>query len=488
MKTNPKPTKRTWKTWLRWPLTPNKPLARYLEGWPELTFMDVAGLEQAKSDLQDVVDELGHPEKFRGTGTRPPRALILAGPPGTGKARLAHAVAGQAGVPFIRIGMAEFAERFSSRGAAWVRRFFEEAGRISPAVLFVDHLERLDSEWEAGGADGAGKAALRCLLAVASGTEAGDGPVVLAATRRPDWLPIELLQRGAFERCISVGLPPRQAREDILIIHTRGLRLAPDVKLGLLARTTTGLSGSDLAGLCNEAALNAARAGHEALHMSDFEIALDKLLVGTESAVLLNDHERQVAAYHAAGHALVAWLTPAADPPGRVTILPDVQETGLASQFTENDHRFYSQDYLAACLSVLLAGRAAEQVALGETSTLAEDDLQAASRLVRAMIGRWGMGELGLISLSTAGQKEALVTGNDCPPFHSQATLAQIDTQLRKILDGSFETTRALISADRSQLDRLMQALSDDETIGEETIAQVLGPRRYAAGSVSSKS
>jgi cell division protease FtsH len=301
--------------------------------------------------------------------------------------------------------------------------------------------------------------------------------IILAATNRPDVLDPALLRPGRFDRQVVVGLADRQGREGILRIHTQNLRLAPDVDLALLARTTTGFSGADLANLCNEAALVAARHDHVQVTMADFEEAVDKVLLGEVRPLLLNDHDRRVVAYHEAGHALVAWLTPGADPVHKVTIIPRGRALGVTEQVPGDDHYNYSREYLSARLAVMLGGRTAEEIAVGDVTTGAENDLVEATRLARRMVTRWGMGSLGLVAFQADEQQPflgyELTQGRD----FSEATAAQVDQDVRRLLEGRHEAAYRLLTDARDQLDRLVQVLLREETVNQDELAHVLGPR-----------
>ncbi|HEX7973557.1 MAG TPA: ATP-dependent zinc metalloprotease FtsH, partial [Anaerolineales bacterium] len=307
---------------------------RYAEDHPEVTFEDVAGVDEAKGELKEVVDFLREPQKYHKLGARIPHGVLLVGPPGTGKTLLARAVAGEAGVPFFSISASEFVEMFVGVGASRVRDLFEQALATAPAIVFIDEMDAVGRRRGAGvgNINDEREQTLNQLLVEMDGFDEHHEVIVLAATNRPDVLDPALLRPGRFDRQVTVGLPDRQGREGILKIHTRQLTLAPDVNLALLARTTTGFSGADLANLCNEAALIAARKNHSVVKMEDFEEALDRVLLGAARTLLLNDHERKVVAYHEAGHALAAWLFPSADPVHKVTIIPRGRALGVTEQ------------------------------------------------------------------------------------------------------------------------------------------------------------
>lgn len=446
---------------------------------PDVTFEDVAGADEAKAELQEVVDFLRLPEKYHKVGARIPRGVLLVGPPGTGKTLLARAVAGEANVPFFTISASEFVEMFVGVGASRVRDLFKQAKDAAPGIVFIDELDAVGRRRGAGlgTVNDEREQTLNQLLVEMDGFDDRHELIVLAATNRPDVLDPALLRPGRFDRQITIGLPDRQGREGILRIHTRSLQLAPSVNLSLLARTTTGFSGADLENLCNEAALIAAREDHQQVAMEDFEEALDRVLLGASRSLLLDENERRVVAYHEAGHALVAWLTPGADPVHKVTIMPHGRALGVTEQLPEDDHYNYSRDYLTSRLFVTLAGRAAEEIALGEVTTGAENDLVEATRLARRMVTRWGMGSLGLMALSTDEEQPFLGYELAHPRDYSEETAARIDQDVERLLSQSYESDRQLLSEARDKLDYLVKALLQEETIDQNDLIRILGPR-----------
>jgi len=456
---------------------------RHVTDRPEVTFDDVAGADEAKADLQEVVDFLRRPQKYHDLGARIPRGVLLVGPPGTGKTLLARAVAGEAGVPFFSISASEFVEMFVGVGASRVRDLFAQAKAAAPAIVFIDELDAVGRRRGAGvgTVNDEREQTLNQLLVEMDGFDERQEVIVLAATNRSDVLDPALLRPGRFDRQVVVGLPDRQGREGILRIHTRHLHLAPDVDLGLLARTTTGFSGADLANLCNEAALIAARHNHSQVIMADFEEAVDKVLLGGVRPLLLDAHERRVVAYHEAGHALVAWLTPAADPVHKVTIIPHGQALGVTEQMPGEDHYNYSRAYLLARLAVMLGGRTAEEIALGDVTTGAENDLVEATRLARHMVTRWGMGSLGLVAFQAEAEQPFLGYELSQGRDYSEATAARVDQDVQELLEERHEAVRRLLTAQRDPLDRLVQTLLQEETIDHGTLARILGPRPEAA-------
>jgi cell division protease FtsH len=452
---------------------------RYTADRPGVTFDDVAGADEAKAELQEVVDFLRYPQKYHEIGARIPRGVLLVGPPGTGKTLMARAVAGEAGVPFFDISGSEFVEMFVGVGASRVRDLFEQAEAAAPAIVFIDEMDAVGRRRGAGlgTVNDEREQTLNQLLVEMDGFDERHEVMILAATNRPDVLDPALLRPGRFDREVTVNLPDRQGREGILRIHTRGLPLAHDVDVSLLARSTTGLSGADLANLVNEAALIAARYNHQQITMADFEEALDKVLLGGVRALLLDDHERRVVAYHEAGHALVAWLTPAADPVHKITIIPHGRALGVTEQVPGEDHYNYHRAYLLARVAVMLGGRIAEEIALGDVTTGAENDLVEATRLARRMVTRWGMGSLGLVAFRADEEQPflgyELAQGRD----YSEATAARIDQDVQRLLEEQHEAIYRLLSDTRDQLDQLVQALLKEETIDQDTLAHILGPR-----------
>jgi cell division protease FtsH len=452
---------------------------RYTGDRSEVTFNDVAGADEAKSELQEVVGFLRQPQKYHELGARIPRGVLLVGPPGTGKTLLARAVAGEAAVPFFSLSASEFVEMFVGVGASRVRDLFTQAKTAAPAIVFIDELDAVGRRRGAGlgAVNDEREQTLNQLLVEMDGFDERHEVIVLAATNRPDVLDPALLRPGRFDRQVTVGLPDRPGREGILRIHTRNLPLAADVDLALLARTTTGFSGADLANLCNEAALVAARHDHKQVTLADFEEATDKIVLGGVRSLLLDDHERRVVAYHEAGHALVAWFTPVADPVHKVTIIPRGRALGVTEQLPGEDHYNYSREYLLARLAVMLGGRTAEEIAIGDVTTGAENDLVEATRLARRMVTRWGMGSLGLVAFQADEEHPflgyELAQGRD----YSETTAAQVDQDIQRLLEERHEIVHSLLTGEREKLDGLVQTLLHEETIDQDVLARILGPR-----------
>jgi cell division protease FtsH len=454
--------------------------ARRQEGHQsDVTFDDVAGADEAKEELHEIVDFLRMPEKYHTIGAHIPRGVLLVGPPGTGKTLMARAVAGEANVPFFNLSASEFVEMFVGVGASRVRSLFEQAKTSAPAIVFIDELDAVGRRRGAGlgTVNDEREQTLNQLLVEMDGFDEHHEVIVLAATNRPDVLDPALLRPGRFDRQVTIVLPDRRGREGILRIHTRGLRLAPDVDLGLMARTTTGFSGADLANLCNEAALLAARNNRKQVTMADFEEAVDKVLLGGVRPLLLGNQERRTIAYHESGHVLVAWFTPAADLVHKVTIIPRGQALGVTEQLPGEDHYNHSREYLLARLDVMLGGRTAEEIAIGDITTGAEKDLVEATRLARRMVTRWGMGSVGLAAFQADEEQPflgyELAQGRD----YSEDTAARIDRDVQRLLEESHETARRLLTDQRVKLDRLAQSLLHEETVDREELEHILGPR-----------
>jgi cell division protease FtsH len=460
---------------------------RHTTDQPGVTFKDVAGADEAKADLQEVVAFLRDPKKYHDLGARIPRGILLVGPPGTGKTLMARAVAGEAHVPFFNLSASEFVEMFVGVGASRVRDLFEQAKTVAPAIVFIDELDAVGRRRGAGvgTVNDEREQTLNQMLVEMDGFDEHHEVIILAATNRPDVLDPALLRPGRFDRQVVVGLADRKGREGILRIHTQNLCLAPDVDLTVLARTTTGFSGADLANLCNEAALVAARHDHVEVTMADFEEAEDKILLGEVRPLLLDDHDRQVVAYHEAGHALVAWLTPGTDPVHKVSIIPRGRALGVTEQMPGDDHYNYSREYLVARLLVMLGGRTSEEIALGDMTTGAENDLIEATRLARRMVTRWGMGSLGPVAYQTDEQQPflgyELTQGRD----FSETTATQVDRDIQQMLQERHETARQLLTGAREKLDDLVKVLLQEETIDQAGLARILGPRPKLAMEVS---
>jgi cell division protease FtsH len=446
---------------------------------PQVTFADVAGEDEAKQELTEVVDFLRNPAKYHQLGARLPRGVLLVGPPGTGKTLTARAVAGEAGVPFFSISASEFVEMFVGVGASRVRDLFEKAKATSPAIIFIDELDAVGRQRFAGlgGSNDEREQTLNQLLVEMDGFETNQEVIVMAATNRPDVLDPALLRPGRFDRQVTVGLPDRRGREAILGIHSRGLPLSSDVDLAAFARGTTGFSGADLSNLVNEAALTAARKNKKEIMPSDFDEALDKILLGTTRTGLMNPKEREVVAYHEAGHALVAYFTPGADPLRKVTIVPRGRALGVTIQMPEEDRHNYSRTYLLGRLAMLLGGRAAEMVVYDEVTTGAENDLKEATSLARRMVGLWGMsGEVGPVYLGTGEEHVFLGREITQEKAYSDMTAQKLDGAIRDVVESALARALELNRRFRRQLDALVAALLEKETLDAAEVTAVFGP------------
>jgi cell division protease FtsH len=362
-----------------------------------------------------------------------------------------------------------------------VRDLFEKAKAAAPSIIFIDELDAVGRRRGAGlgAVNDEREQTLNQLLVEMDGFDDRHEVILLAATNRPDVLDPALLRPGRFDREITVSLPDRRGREGILKIHSRGLRLAPDVSLTIMARSTTGFSGADLANLCNEAALIAARAGHDQVSMQDFEEALDRIILGAARSTILSDHDRKVVAYHEAGHALVAWLLPNADPVHKVTIIPRGRALGVTEQLPGEDQVNYSREYLLSRIAVMLGGRTAEELAIGDITTGAENDLVEATRLARRMVTRWGMGALGLMAIQSDEEQPflgyELAQGHD----YSEETSARIDKYIQQLLENQHGEVKNLLTRSREKLESLVEALLREETIDKDELTTILGERIY---------
>ena len=461
-----------------------KARARKYEGQATgVTFADVAGAEEAKRELMEVVDYLRNPQKYREIGARIPRGVLLVGPPGTGKTLLAKAVAGEANVPFFSVSASEFVEMFVGVGASRVRDLFAQAKAAAPSIIFIDEIDAVGRRRGAGvgAVNDEREQTLNQLLVEMDGFDASEEVIVLAATNRPDVLDPALLRPGRFDRQVTVGLPDYKGRLEILKIHTRDLKLAEDVDLSIIAAATPGFSGADLANLCNEAALNAARHDRRVITMQDFYEAQDKIILGGARTLLLDEEDRKVIAYHEGGHTIAAWYTPEADPVIKVTIIPRGRALGVTEQLPGKDQYNLSKSYLLARLAVMLGGRTAEEVVFNEITTGAENDLVEATKLARRMVTRWGMSELGLVAFQTDEEQPflgyELATGRD----YSEATAARIDKAIQSLLEERHQYTRDLIQRYRDKLDALAQALLEHETLDATQLEAILGPRPEGA-------
>jgi len=444
----------------------------------KVTFRDVAGIEEAKEELQEIVEFLREPQKFQKLGGRIPKGVLLMGPPGTGKTLLARAIAGEANVPFFSISGSDFVEMFVGVGASRVRDLFEQGKKNAPCIIFIDEIDAVGRHRGAGlgGGHDEREQTLNQLLVEMDGFESNEGVILIAATNRPDVLDPALLRPGRFDRQVIVSLPDIKGREGILRVHTRKIPLASDVDISVLARGTPGFSGAQLANMVNEAALIAARRNRKAVTMADFEEAKDKVLMGKErKSMVMNEREKRNTAFHEAGHALAAYLLPESDPLHKVTIIPRGRALGLTMQLPEEDKYNYTRDYMEATLTILLAGRAAEEIVLGCVTTGAANDLERATELARKMVCEWGMSE-ELGPLTFGKREEQIFLGKEIARHqdYSESTAVKIDEEVKRIVLKAYDRARDLLQENREQLVKLAEALLEYETLTSEEIARLM--------------
>src|SRR5262249_26914704 len=447
-----------------------------MEDRPSTTFNDIAGVDEAKSELEEVVEFLKTPAKFQRLGGKIPKGVLLVGPPGTGKTLLARAVAGEAGVPFFSMSGSEFVEVLVGVGASRVRDLFDQAKKASPSIIFIDEIDAVGRQRGTSlTTNDEREQTLNQLLVEMDGFDTRQAVVVIAATNRPDGLDIALLRPGRFDRRVTVDRPDWKGRQAILMIHTRGVPLAPDVDLQQLARATTGMVGADLANLVNEAALLAARRNLERVNMNCFNDALDRIQIGAERPLVLSDADLQVVAVHEAGHALIGLLTPHSDPVTKVTIVPRGQALGV-TQYTPLDDRYnYSREYLFGLLMTALGGRGAEEVMLSSITSGAENDLQKVTQIARLMVARLGMSSrLGLISFSDRTSPFLNIGGDVGTREYSEATAALIDEETRELVQSAYQRVKQLLTEHKATLDRVAQELRRHETLDARQLSQIL--------------
>jgi cell division protease FtsH len=432
------------------------------------TFKDVAGTDEAKEELQEIIEFLKDPQKFQKLGGRIPKGVLLVGPPGTGKTLLARAIAGEANVPFFSISGSDFVEMFVGVGASRVRDLFEQGKKNAPCIIFIDEIDAVGRHRGAGlgGGHDEREQTLNALLVEMDGFESNEGVILIAATNRPDVLDPALLRPGRFDRRVVVARPDVKGREEILRVHTRKVPISDDVDLSIIARGTPGFSGADLANLVNEAALWAARQNRKFVMMVDFEMSKDKVLMGVErKSMILSDEEKKNTAYHEAGHALVAAMTPGADPVHKVTIIPRGMALGLTMQLPEDDKHTYTVSYLESMLAVLMGGRSAEEIFLGHITTGAGNDIERATDIARNMVCEWGMSELG--PLAYGKKDEAIFLGREITQHrdYSEDTAIQIDKEVKRIVNGGYERAKNILSNNRETLERIALALLEREVL-----------------------
>jgi cell division protease FtsH len=460
--------------------------ARRAEGGEDtrVNFNDVAGIDEAKDELSEIVDFLRRPEKYQRLGARIPRGVLLSGAPGTGKTLLAKAVAGEAAVPFFSISASEFIEAIVGVGASRVRDLFQQAKDAAPAIIFIDELDAIGRSRSGGGGFSSGghderEQTLNQILTEMDGFETGDGVVVLAATNRPEILDKALLRAGRFDRRVAVHAPDKVGRVKILRVHTRSVPLDPAVDLEGLAAATPGMVGADLANVVNEAALIAARREHDAVMQGDLTDAIEKTVLGTERTVVQSEDDRRRIAYHEGGHAIVGMLTAGADPVRKVSIIPRGQALGVTLSAPDADVFNYEESYLRGKIKVALGGRVAEELALGTITTGAESDIQQATQIARGMVGRWGMSdEVGFVAVESQDGQGPLLPG---VRETSEATQRTMDAEVRRIIEEAHDDVRILLERERDKLDVLAEALLRDETLDEVDAYRAAGIERVPA-------
>src|SRR5487761_511409 len=459
-----------------------KSRARQLDESKErVTFADVAGCDEAKEEVFELVDFLRDPSKFQSLGGRIPRGVLLVGNPGTGKTLLARAIAGEAKVPFFSISGSDFVEMFVGVGAARVRDMFEQAKKHAPCIVFIDEIDAVGRQRGAGlgGGNDEREQTLNQLLVEMDGFEGTAGVIVIAATNRPDVLDPALLRPGRFDRQVVVPLPDIRGREQILLVHMRKVPLAPDVKADIIARGTPGMSGADLANLVNEAALFAARQSKRLVDMEDFERAKDKIIMGAERrSLVMPEEERRNTAYHESGHTVVARLLTLTDPVHKVTIIPRGRALGVTMQLPTEDRYSMNRDQILQNISVMFGGRIAEEVFMNQMTTGASNDFERATEMARRMVTQWGMSDsMGPV---VYGENEGEVFLGRSITTHknvSEATMQKVDAEIRRIIDEQYSLARRLIEADRDKIEAMTHALLEWETIDAEQIEDIMSGR-----------
>src|SRR5579863_5154953 len=441
------------------------------------TFKDVAGIDEPKEELYEIIDFLKDPQKFQKLGGRIPKGVLLVGPPGTGKTLLARAVAGEANVPFFSISGSDFVEMFVGVGASRVRDLFEQGKKNAPCIIFIDEIDAVGRHRGAGlgGGHDEREQTLNALLVEMDGFESNEGVILIAATNRPDVLDPALLRPGRFDRRVVVPRPDIKGREEILRVHMRKVPLSDDVDISVLARGTPGFSGADLANLVNEAALWAARQNRKAACMADFEMSKDKVLMGVErKSMILSEEEKRNTAFHEAGHALVAAMTPGTDPLHKVTIIPRGMALGVTMQLPIDDKHTYTKEYLEGTLTVLMGGRSAEEIVLSHLTTGAGNDIERATEIARKMVCDWGMSELG--PLSFGKKEEAIFLGREINQHrdYSESTAVRIDDQVQKIILTAYQAARGILNSNRDALDRIANALLEREVLDAAEIKMLI--------------
>jgi cell division protease FtsH len=443
----------------------------------KVTFKDVAGVDEAKEELREIIEFLREAQKFQKLGGRIPKGVLLVGPPGTGKTLLARAVAGEANVPFFSISGSDFVEMFVGVGASRVRDLFEQGKKNAPCIIFIDEIDAVGRHRGAGlgGGHDEREQTLNQLLVEMDGFESNEGVILMAATNRPDVLDPALLRPGRFDRRVVVNRPDVRGREEILRVHTRKIPLADDVDLSVLARGTPGFSGADLANMVNEAALAAARQNRKAVLMFDFELAKDKVLMGVErKSLLLSDEEKKVTAYHEAGHALVATKLPHSDPLHKVTIIPRGMALGVTMQLPIDDKHNYTKDFLETEIAIMMGGRLAEEIFLGQMSTGAGNDIERATELARKMVCEFGMSDLG--PLTFGKKEEQIFLGREIAQHrdYSEATAIKIDEEVKRLVGDGYETAKGILASNHDTLVKIALALLEREVLDANEIRLII--------------
>ena len=443
----------------------------------KVTFKDVAGVDEAKEELREIIEFLREAQKFQKLGGRIPKGVLLVGPPGTGKTLLARAVAGEANVPFFSISGSDFVEMFVGVGASRVRDLFEQGKKNAPCIIFIDEIDAVGRHRGAGlgGGHDEREQTLNQLLVEMDGFESNEGVILMAATNRPDVLDPALLRPGRFDRRVVVNRPDVRGREEILRVHTRKIPLADDVDLSVLARGTPGFSGADLANMVNEAALAAARQNRKAVLMYDFELAKDKVLMGVErKSLLLSDEEKKVTAYHEAGHALVATQLPHSDPLHKVTIIPRGMALGVTMQLPIDDKHNYTKEYLETQIAIMMGGRLAEEIFLSQMSTGAGNDIERATELARKMVCEFGMSDLG--PLTFGKKEEQIFLGREINQHrdYSEATAIKIDEEVKRLVGKGYETAKGILASNHDTLVRIAHALLEREVLDANEIKLII--------------
>jgi len=447
----------------------------------KVTFKDVAGVDEAKEELREIIEFLREAQKFQKLGGRIPKGVLLVGPPGTGKTLLARAVAGEANVPFFSISGSDFVEMFVGVGASRVRDLFEQGKKNAPCIIFIDEIDAVGRHRGAGlgGGHDEREQTLNQLLVEMDGFESNEGVILMAATNRPDVLDPALLRPGRFDRRVVVSRPDVRGREEILRVHTRKIPLADDVDLSVLARGTPGFSGADLANMVNEAALAAARQNRKAVLMYDFELAKDKVLMGVErKSLLLSDEEKKVTAYHEGGHALVAAKLPHSDPVHKVTIIPRGMALGVTMQLPIDDKHNYTKEYLETQIAILMGGRIAEEMFLNQMSTGAGNDIERATEMARKMVCEFGMSDLG--PLTFGKKEEQIFLGREINQHrdYSEATAIKIDDEVRRLVGQGYERAKVILAENREVLVRIANALLEREVLDANEIKMLIEGRK----------